>query len=92
MLDPGNKPDWKVDLHGEPKGLYGSEGGSYSNWGGEVSQDDFGLPKLDKLDGFPAWVQAAGKKLRVRFSIPQASINLGRHKAAEPAIRAWLST
>ena len=57
-----------------------------------MSQDDFGLPKLDKLDGFPAWVQAAGKKLRVRFSIPQASINLGRHKAAEPAIRAWLST
>jgi hypothetical protein len=89
-LDPDDKPDWKVDLYGEPRGLSGHEGGMYSNWGGRITQDDFGLPKLQTLDELPAWLQATGKKLRVRFSIAEARIDAGRQRSAIPAVRDWL--
>jgi hypothetical protein len=85
-----DKPDWKLDVHAEPKGLYGHEGGQYSNWGGNVSQDDFGLPKLASLEQFPAWIPLAAKKLRAKFSVAAALVDAGRQKASIPPVRTWL--
>lgn len=83
-LSPTDKPDWELELRGQKKGIY-------SNWGGDVSQDDFRLPPLTALDEFPAWLVTAGKKLKVRFSVDDAVIDCGRHKKAANALRAWLA-
>jgi hypothetical protein len=83
-LDPKDKPDWKVDARGK------NGDGIYSNWAGEVSQDDFGLPKLEKLENFPSWIPGAAKKLKTTFSIDRAIIKVGRKKSLADPIRRWL--
>jgi len=84
VLEPANKPDWKMDARGK------NGDGIYSNWGGEITQDDFGLPKLARLEDVPTWIPLAGKKLKVAFSIDDASIKVGRKKKAADPIRKWL--
>lgn len=90
-LDPDDKTEWHVEVKSEPKGLYGAQR-QYSNRIGDVSQDDFGLPKLERLDAFPSWLEAAGKKLRVRFSVNEALIEVGRQKSVVAPVRAWLAS
>ena len=82
-LGPQDMPDWKVELRGAKKGIY-------CNWAGDVTQDDFRLPPLSKLEDFPDWLGAAGRKLKVSFSVEQAVINCGRYKKAAGTLRAWL--
>jgi hypothetical protein len=83
-LDPKDKPDWKLDARGK------NGDGIYSNWAGDVSQDDFGLPKLAKLEDFPSWIAGAANKLKTTFSIEDAIIKVGRKKKAADPIRKWL--
>jgi hypothetical protein len=84
-LDEADKPHFRLELRGEKSGIY-------SNWGGTVSQDDFGLPQLSGLEQFPAWLRQAGNVLKTSFSVDKAKIDCGRYRGAVAPLRAWLAT
>lgn len=84
-LDPQSNPSWRVALNAAPPARR-----SYSNWGGDVTQDDFTLEALTDLERFPAWLVEAGKKLDVTFSIDDAVVRTGRGRALAPLLKAWL--
>ena len=90
-VDPTRKPYWAVELRSAPAGPHGLDNQRYSNSGGEVLQDDLGLPSLQKIEDFPSWVSMVGKQLNVSFSVEDAWIDAGRYRSAIVPVREWLA-
>lgn len=84
LVSPSRAPYWTVELMDvDGRGCFCRAGVFGSN--------DFGLPKLRKLEEFPRWLIRVEKKLQISFAVDKAAIGCGRSKSAIAPIRRWLA-